>query len=415
MNNGFLSQYFEAVAAKRLSAVEINMSKSHQHEFNGSIELKNVLRTTEKTQFVTKFMWIEEQNEALSEDGFVTWYDARENHPKRSEYRLYFPSNPVIEMAKAGDTLFIAKRTDGTLLIIIALSGSTIETQLYWLFGLSIPTDSGFHLSEIDQKDHEIDFATRFILDELGIEVEEPENDLIDSLLEPFKDKFPPTSEFSDFARKTLRTYVNPIDDPDNTLLSYMEWEEKLFRRHERHIVDLRLKEGFAKNEVQDVDGFISYSLSVQNRRKSRVGYAFEDHITSILIGNNIHFERKVQTENKAKPDFLFPSIEAYRNSKFPSDQLTILGAKTSCKERWRQILSEAERISEKHLLTLEPGISDNQIAEMKAHKVQLVLPSSIHQTYSDNQRSWLFSVKDFISFVKGKQDTNIIHGRLFN
>lgn len=414
MNNGFLSQYFDAIAAKKLSAVEINLAKSHQHEFNGSRELKNVLRTTEKTQFTTKFMWIEEQNEALSEDGIVTWYDARENHPTRSEYRLYFPSNAIIEMAKEGDTLFIAKRTDGTLLIILASSGSTIESQLYWLFGLSVPTERGFNLSEIDQNDHEIDFATRFILDELGIEVEEPENDYLDKLLQPFMDKFPTTSEFSIFARNTLRATINPIDDPDGTLLAYMEWEEKLFRRHERHIVDLRLKEGFAKNEVQDVDGFINYSLSVQNRRKSRAGYAFEDHFTSILVGNDIRFERKVQTENKAKPDFLFPSIEAYRNSGFPESKLTVLGAKTSCKDRWRQVLSEAERISEKHLLTLEPGISENQTNEMKAHKIQLVLPASIHQTYTLDQRSWLFNVKDFIKFVRDKQNT-IPSGRLFN
>jgi hypothetical protein len=414
MKSGFLSQYFEAVAAKRLSAVEINISKSHQHEFNGSRELKRVLRTSEKSQFVTKFMWIEEQNEALCEDGSVTWYDARENHPTRSEYRLYFPSNAVIEMAKEGDTLFIAKRTDGTLLIILAASGSTIESQLYWLFGLKTPTDTGFNLAEIDQKDHEIDFATRFILDELGIEVEEPENDLLDSLLKPFMDKFPTTSEFSIFARQTLRTPVNLIDDPDSALLSYMEWEEKLFRRHERYIVDLRLREGFAKNEIQDVDGFISYSLSVQNRRKSRAGYAFEDHFTSILIGNDIRFERKAQTENKAKPDFLFPSIQAYKNPGFPNNQLTILGAKTSCKDRWRQILSEAERIPEKHLLTLEPGISENQINEMKAHKVQLVLPSDLHRTYTSNQRSWLLNVKDFINVVKERQREAAILDKLF-
>lgn len=54
-----------------------------------------------------------------------------------------------------------------------------------------------------------------------------------------------------------------------------MEQEELLFRTLERHIVSTRLKEGFG-NEKLDVDVFISFSLSVQNRRKSRVGYALE-------------------------------------------------------------------------------------------------------------------------------------------
>lgn len=46
----------------------------------------------------------------------------------------------------------------------------------------------------------------------------------------------------------------------------------------------------------------------------------------------------------------------------------TMLGVKSTCKDRWRQVLSEAKRIDNKHLATLEPGISENQTAEMQAH-----------------------------------------------
>jgi len=35
MKQGYLSQYFDGVALKRLSAVEANVSRSNQHEFNG--------------------------------------------------------------------------------------------------------------------------------------------------------------------------------------------------------------------------------------------------------------------------------------------------------------------------------------------------------------------------------------------
>jgi hypothetical protein len=42
MKKGFLSQYFEAVAAKRLSAVEIDSGASNQHEFNGAKALKQI-------------------------------------------------------------------------------------------------------------------------------------------------------------------------------------------------------------------------------------------------------------------------------------------------------------------------------------------------------------------------------------
>ena len=405
MNNGYLSQYFEAVAVKKLSAVEVDPAKSHQHEFNGSRELKQVLGMEQPQQLQTKFLWIEEQNAGLSEDGTVTWYDARANHPTRSEYRLYFPGNGVMNMASEGDTLFIAKRTDGSLLIIITMAGSTIERQLYWLFGLSVPSQNTFELSEIDRtNDHELDFAARFILDELGIEVEEPENERLDKLLARFYGRFPNTADFSKFARDTFENSFNLIEEPDVAIIEYMGWEEKLFRRLERHVVSQRLQDGFVADDGQDVDGFIDFSLSVQNRRKSRAGYAFEDHLTTILAANNISFTRKAETEHKSKPDFLFPGIADYRNSLFPSDKLTMLGAKTSCKDRWRQVLAEAARIELKHLISLEPGISENQTEEMKANRVQLVLPKSLHKTYTVKQQSWIMSIKEFINLVSEKQ-----------
>lgn len=40
MKKGFLSEYFEGVAAKRLSAVKIDAQISYQHEFNGVNGLK---------------------------------------------------------------------------------------------------------------------------------------------------------------------------------------------------------------------------------------------------------------------------------------------------------------------------------------------------------------------------------------
>lgn len=405
MNNGFLSQYFETVAAKKLSAVEVDPAKSHQHEFNGSKELKQVLGLDQPRQYDTKFLWIEEQNAGLSEDGIVTWYDARSNHPTRSEYRLYFPGNGVTSMASEGDTLFIAKRTDGTLLIVITLQGSTIERQLFWLFGLSPSEGSGFEVAEIDRSnDHELDFAARFILDEIGVEIEEPENDKLDNLLSRFDGKFPNTLQFSQFARETLGKEISLIEEPDAALIHLMNWEEKLFRRLERHIVSMRLHEGFSSKQGHDVDGFINFSLSVQNRRKSRAGYAFEDHLNAILSANEIRFTRKAETEYKSKPDFLFPGINEYRNLNFPSTRLTVLATKTSCKDRWRQVLSEASRVSEKHLLTLEPGISENQTAEMKGHFLRLVIPKEIHQTYSDSQKGWLLDLKTFIQLVKNRQ-----------
>ncbi len=81
-----------------------------------------------------------------------------------------------------------------------------------------------------------------------------------------------------------------------------------------------------------------------------------------------------------------------------------MLGAKSSCKERWAQVLREADKIKAKHLLTLEPGISESQTAEMQRSNLQLVLPRSIHTTHSSLQRNWLMDVSGFLAAIKSLQ-----------
>ena len=81
-----------------------------------------------------------------------------------------------------------------------------------------------------------------------------------------------------------------------------------------------------------------------------------------------------------------------------------MLGAKSTLKERWRQIFSEADRIEHKHLLTLSPGVSVNQTEQMKAGKVRLVVPAGLHQTYQPSQRSWLMNVSQFLELVMDRQ-----------
>jgi hypothetical protein len=404
MKKGFLSEHFDGVVAKRLSAVEASPVKSNQHEFNGVKELKQLLGEARLTDCPTRFLWLGEENEGLSEDSSVTWYDAREQHPTRSEYRLYFKSNPVMELAGEGDLLIIAKRPDNELMVIVVPKGSTVENQLLWLFGIASPAGPQYKYRDYENdSDTRVDFAARFILDELGLESEEPEAGRLDSLLERFGGVFPTTAVFSAFARGTL-SGVNALDGPDEALLAWMDWEEKLFRRLERHIVADRLRAGFAGTDDVDVDGFVSFSLSVHNRRKSRIGFALENHLEEIFRAHKVHYSRGAVTENNAKPDFLFPSITAYRNRAFPQAKLSMLGVKSTCKDRWRQVLSEASRINDKHLLTLEPGISENQTSEMAVNRLQLVLPKGLHESYRASQRSWLMDLDAFIQLVQKRQ-----------
>ncbi|MDD5174979.1 MAG: type II restriction endonuclease [Sterolibacterium sp.] len=117
-----------------------------------------------------------------------------------------------------------------------------------------------------------------------------------------------------------------------------------------------------------------------------------------------IRYSRTAITENKSKPDFVFPGQAEYHALAFNPLDLTMLGVKSTCKDRWRQVLAEADRIERKHLLTLEAAISTNQTDEMQAKNLQLVLPRSLHGTYTATQRAWLMEVAEFTALVHGRQ-----------
>lgn len=409
MKPGYLSEYFEGVAAKRLSAVEADQTRSNQHEYHATKKVQELLGSPEEnTTIPARFLYLTDDDpDPIVEDAFLTLYNCRKGKPRSPEYHLYFPTTNVSLNASEGDLLVIAKKRDGSLLVIIAENGSSIGRQIEWLFGFSDLIHPGFSVkSELETEQDRIEFASRFILENIGIAVETSEDSYLDDMLVRFTGRFPTTREFSAYARSTLKD-LSPQDQPDLVLMTWMEREEILFRTLERYLIADRLSQGFSIKTIDatiDVDGFLSYSLSVQNRRKSRVGLALENHLEILFSANGIKYSRAAVTENKSKPDFLFPGITEYLNPAFDKTKLTMLGVKSTCKDRWRQVLSEADWISKKHLLTLETAISTNQTSEMAAKQLQLILPKGLHQTYTPIQQQWLMSVETFIDLIRYRQ-----------
>jgi len=187
------------------------------------------------------------------------------------------------------------------------------------------------------------------------------------------------------------------------TIVKWLEREEALFRKLETVIVKERLQKGFGKDGT-DVDEFISFSLSVQNRRKSRAGHSFENHLAVIFEKFKIRCSKGALTERNNKPDFLFPGEKYYHDKTFNFELLTMLGVKTTAKDRWRQILSEADRIPDKHLITLEPAISKNQTDEMKAKNLHLIIPKPILSSFLPHQQSEIITLSNFIELVAKNQ-----------
>ncbi|MGJ1237761.1 type II restriction endonuclease [Sphingobacterium multivorum] len=385
-----LSDHFFGIAAKRLSHVEIF---SNQHEFNGINRFRDILGA-DKINFKGNVIYFaDDEDKMIDNPSEFTWYDVRENNPLRSaEFRLYFSDNDVVPNAAVGDLVILGKTLQNELTIIVAMQGSTSEKQLLYLFGLE-EVENNFLVKDYRGDYSDIGYAGRYILESIGIDFEiHGETDYLALMQKQFGLTFPSTAVYSQFARSTVEN-VSVLDNPDEALMAWWEKEGELLRIFERAIVGEKIKKGFG----DDVDAFLQFALTVINRRKSRAGHSFENHLQTIFDSFGIKYSKGAKTERNNRPDFIFPSIESYHDSSFSVSDLYMLGVKTTAKDRWRQVLSEADRISCKHLITLEPAITKNQTDEMIAQNLQLIIPSPLHRTYSERQLVHIINVKSFI------------------
>jgi hypothetical protein len=78
-----------------------------------------------------------------------------------------------------------------------------------------------------------------------------------------------------------------------------------------------------------------------------------------------------------------------------------MLAVKTTCRDRWRQVLNEADRVATKHLLTLQEGVSEAQHKEMREAGVVLVVPRGLHGSYPKAVRPHLMTLESFIGDVR--------------
>jgi hypothetical protein len=206
------------------------------------------------------------------------------------------------------------------------------------------------------------------------------------------------THEFptgQDLVRECVRRIPGDVSDPDWLLLRRRNLEFDLFREVEKSISLTRIQAGF-----DTVDDFVQYAGSLTNRRKARAGRSLELQLAELLRHHGVTFAHGPSIEGGKRPDFLFPSVDAYNDLDFPSNRLTMLAVKTTCRDRWRQILNEANRIHGKHLLTLQEGVSVSQFAEMREASVTLVVPEGLHSRFPMAVRRELMRLSEFIELV---------------
>lgn len=146
----------------------------------------------------------------------------------------------------------------------------------------------------------------------------------------------------------------------------------------------------------KDVDKLL---MSIFQSRKSRAGKAFEYIIKELFTRLSYPFSEQVDIDG-AKPDFVMPS-EAYFNDK-PLDSI-IFTAKRTLRERWRQVVTEANKGYGYYLATIDEKITRSQIQQAESHKIYIVVPRSLKENnivYADS-----YSVISFEQFFEQQLD----------
>lgn len=362
---------------KFLSANDTGLTGGHQcgiyipkHSYNLIFDRSGV--KGENMERTVKILW---QGESETESNFKYY-----GQKSRNEYR--------ITKFGRGFDLLRADNT-GALVVIVKLDtedyeGWVLETEddidsFLEYFSLS-PADTG-RLIEVQPLEERV--------------IEE-----MDSFINTLEGAFPKAFDMSAAARNIYTAVYDHIENivnkPDNQLLEWNKMEYSLFQRIEELQYGDVIRGGFSS--MQD---FIDTANSVLNRRKSRAGKSLEFHLEALFDGNNLFYESQVVTEEKKRPDFIFPSGKAYHDMSYPADNLIVLGAKTTCKDRWRQVINEADRVGIKYLCTLQQGISPQQLHEMKSENVVLVVPEPYIKTYPAEYRPDIYSISNFIQLVK--------------
>lgn len=365
---------------KFLSANDTGVTGSHQSGIlisKSAAEMlfgRQELRRESISKRSVKIRW---QEDIETENNF-TYYKSK-NELRITRFGRGFP---FLSPAQTGALFIFTKQTHTDY------SGYFLETdeeieEFLDTFGIS-PTETNrlMNVQNISAETQEKLAIQEFIR---GLGVDFPASDVMSAAAREIEEQ---AHDHAEYVRS----------NPDEKMIRWTNMEYALFRALEYERYGEIITKGFPS-----VDEFVRIANMVLNRRKSRAGKSLEHHLAAIFDGNGIQYSSQAITEGNKKPDFLFPSQAAYHDTAFPADCLISLAAKTTCKDRWRQVITEADRLKDKpkYLCTLQQGISAAQMDEMQAENVILVVPKPYIAAYPKDRQDRIWTLARFVQYVK--------------
>ena len=232
----------------------------------------------------------------------------------------------------------------------------------------------------------------------------------------------PVTAELARMAREAFLAtngleQINPFEmaapgDALREISRSIEWDMfRDFQRRERSVDLIRAILGDEPREVTAsevirtlIDQFPAVDalmLSASQQRKSRAGYSYEHHIEAMLAGGGIPFEKQVIIASRKRPDFILPSLAVFQKPEEHDYCGLILSAKTTLRERWKQVEREKGK-QELFLTTVDENVAGNAIEDMASFGVYLVIPESlkVSKTSEYEGQKNVLSFKEFCDEV---------------
>jgi len=309
----------------------------------------------------------------------VTWYGAK----TRSEYRL---------TSFGRGFRWLRHDLVGALLVLVPISHQEFVA----------------YVIEHDEDIADVQAALNvFAIERWAVFIADREEETIESctdrLFREFAESttaFPDTLTISEKTREVVHACAAAIASRsiDEQLVEFIRHELMLFKMIERRFYEADVRRTFA-----DIDDFVNTALSILNARKARAGRALENHIEFLFRQAGIPFQMRAVVEG-TRPDIVIPGRYEYElalRGRYPAEKLIVIGVKTTCKDRWRQVLNEAPLVARKHILTLQEGISPKQLEEMHRSNVALIVPKALHGKYPYERHIELLDLETFIESVR--------------
>jgi len=162
------------------------------------------------------------------------------------------------------------------------------------------------------------------------------------------------------------------------------EIEFTIYRSHELRFraaqaLEIIFRDGVAPTTEQIVQRVVrnfiplyQVMLNASQQRRTRVGAGFESHIRRMLEAGSIPHEEQAVVSTR-RPDFVLPNKALYAAR---SPDALVLAAKTTLRERWKQVPME-QRNCTVFLATMDEKVTKSAVREMANLQIALVVPEA--------------------------------------